>query len=460
MIAETIADGVDLATLHAGMFNCFDAIDEEDTGDADLIEDKPRKAPETGFDGTGYGSDTFVTPEPAKKNEVVKKKAANDNREPLEEYTTGERRIDLLTRTYEPSGFDRNTMTFSHPSDFDMDTQTVKREGRAGRVDPRPQWTPPTAANDNQKRKHSFPALDEARNSTLMVGRDRADTLIQNEWAFDILLEVKDLIEAATPKTAWLQHDGHGETDEHAIEDNPNPGYGIDAKHDYGPSVKKVKRLWEHGNDNEPSKKGEPWNQGTVELMDVISEPSNKIVKALRHVGGLQMNDSNNVTHFRDKKGKYLKFKTKTRGAKGKRETRPDPRDTPKYDGAALPRNKKNELTAGFVAGKIGSSNSMKPDTLAYAPEARPTHSANDPWAAQMAADHARDEATIKLSQYRFLVGDKPYDALFQAASGFRIGELCGGRLGNTTDSARGRSFLRFAIERIIEEHSRSKAAT
>ena len=31
MIAETIADGVDLATLHAGMFNCFDAIDAEDT---------------------------------------------------------------------------------------------------------------------------------------------------------------------------------------------------------------------------------------------------------------------------------------------------------------------------------------------------------------------------------------------------------------------------------------------
>jgi hypothetical protein len=62
----------------------------------------------------------------------------------------------------------------------------------------------------------------------------------------------------------------------------------------------------------------------------------------------------------------------------------------------------------------------------------------------------------IKLAECRLLVGDRPYDALTQAASGFRIGELCDGKLGNTTDSARGRNLLQIAIERIIDDRSRS----
>jgi len=121
-----------------------------------------------------------------------------------------------------------------------------------------------------------------------------------------------------------------------------------------------------------------------------------------------------------------------------------------------LPRNKKGELTAGFFGGKTASSNSIKPDTLDFEPVTGPSNSSSDPWAAQIAAEKARDDATIKLSQCRLLVGDKPYEALTQAASGFRIGELCGGRLGNTTHSARGRTLLQVAIERIIEERSRS----
>jgi hypothetical protein len=60
-----------------------------------------------------------------------------------------------------------------------------------------------------------------------MVGRYRANTLIQNEWAFDILLEIRDLLDAAAPTPSWLQHDGHGETDEHAVEDNATPVIGI-----------------------------------------------------------------------------------------------------------------------------------------------------------------------------------------------------------------------------------------
>jgi hypothetical protein len=458
MIAESKTDGVDLATLHAGVFNCFDAIDEEDTGDADLIADKPRKAPETVFDGTGYGSDTFEEPVTSKKKK--KKTAAKKKKpiiaSPLDNKISDQQRVKFYTRAYEPSDFDKT---------------------------PRPQWTPPTAANDDHKGKHSNPALDEARNNTLIAGRDRANTLIQNEWAFDILIEVKDLMDAAAPKCSWLQHDGHGETDEHTIEDNTNPGYGADVKHDYGPSVKKVKKLWEHGNDNEPSKEQRDaeslgyvpqWNLGTgspesgQESIDghltdtVMSSPETgkpRWTRVLRQVGVLEFNERNQMTHFHDKKGNRLKFKTKTRGAKGPSlhpRVVPDPIDINDYGGAALPRKKNGELTAGFVAGKTGSSNSVAPDTLDFEPTAGPTHSANDPWAAQIATDNARNEATIKLSQYRLLVGDKPYDALTQAASGFRIGELCNGRLGNTTHSARNRSFLQFAIERIIEERSRS----
>jgi len=457
MISTDGGIAAQLLPLNAALFNCFDPIDEEDANESDLIEHKPRKRPETVFDGTGYGSDTFEEPEEnkKKKKKTVAKRKEKEVVAPLDKNISDEQRVEFYTRPYEPSDFDKT---------------------------PRPQWTPPLAANDNQKHKHSFPALDEARNNTLMVGRDRADTLIQNEWAFDILIEVKDLMNAAAPK-CWLQHNGHGETDEHAIEDNANPGYGIDAKHDYGPSVKKVRKLWEHGNDNEPSKECRiaeslgyvpQWNLGTTSpdpddksidgyLTDtVMSSPETgkpRWTRVLRNVGKLDFNEFGTMTHFRNEKGKKLKFKTKTRGAKGPRlhpKVIPDPKDTDGYDGAALPRNKKGELTAGFVAGKTGSSNSVKPDTLHYVPIAGPTHSSNDPWAAQLAADDARDEATIKLSQYRMLVGDKSYDALTQAASGFRIGELCGGRLGNTTDSARNRKFLQFAIERIIEERSRS----
>ena len=340
MISATISDGgitAPLFPLHPHQFKCFDPIDEEDT-DADLIEDRPKKKPETVFDGTGYGSDTFEEPDGSKKKKkkTAKKKAKPIIAAPLDDKISDEQRVEFYTRAYEPSDFDKT---------------------------PRPQWTPPLAANDNQKRKHSFPALDEARNNTLMVGRDRADTLIQNEWAFDILLEIRYLLDAAAPTPSWLQHDGHGETDEHAVEDNANPGYGADVKHDYGPSVKKVKKLWEHGNDNEPSKEQRvaeslgyvpQWNLGTESIespdkktMDtyltntVITSPETgkaRWVRVLHNVGGLEFNERNHMTHFRDKKGKYLKFQTKTRGAKGKRahpKVIPDPKDTYKYGGAA-----------------------------------------------------------------------------------------------------------------------------
>jgi hypothetical protein len=220
MISATTADITALLPLNAAMFNCFDPIDEDDS-DTDLLDDKPKK-PETIFDGTGYGYDTFVTPEPTKKKKAVKNKAANKIPKPLEEYTTGERRIDLLTRTYEPSGFDK---------------------------EPRPQWTSPQAANDNQKRKHSFPALDEARNKTLMTGRGSAHTLIQNEWAFDILMEIHDLLDAAAPRSSWLAHNGHGAADEQESEESVNSGFGLDVVHDYGPSEEKIKKLWEHDDD-------------------------------------------------------------------------------------------------------------------------------------------------------------------------------------------------------------------
>jgi hypothetical protein len=192
--------------------------------------------------------------------------------------------------------------------------------------------------------------------------------------------------------------------------------------------------------------------------VDVVSEPTHTTVKALHHVGGLEINGRNEVTSFRDSKGNYLKFKTKTRGAKGKRahpKVIPDPQDTLDYSEAALPRNKRGELLAGFFAGKTGSSNSTKPDTLDFEPIEGPSHSCTDPWAASIAAEKAREDSTIKLGQYHALIGEKPFEALTQAASGFRIGELCGGRLGNTTDSARNRNLLQIAIERIIDDRAR-----
>src|ERR1700737_3737832 len=164
--------------LHPHQFNCFDAIDDED---ADLL-DEPKKVTKNAkkksesaiFDDTGYGYDTFEKPETDKKAAVKTKTAKNKPpAEPLEEYTTPQRRVELLTRPYEPSDFDKNTMTFSHPSDFDIETLTFKREGKAGPKDPRPKWTPPAAANDNHKGKHSFPALNEARKNSLMEGRGR-----------------------------------------------------------------------------------------------------------------------------------------------------------------------------------------------------------------------------------------------------------------------------------------------
>jgi hypothetical protein len=438
MIGETISNhgtSNQLFNLHSSW---FDSIDGGDNGR--LPNDKPPSPATTErakpiFDETGYGVDTCEPAEIAHKQNSTKKKPKStkpNNNKVLDEYTTTTRRIELLTRPYEPSDFDKA---------------------------PRPQWIP-KASNDNHKRKHSFPALDEARNNQLIIGRNRADTLVQNEWAFDILLEVRDLMDAAAPASAWLEHNAHGAADEHDVGDDSNPGYGVDIKHDYGPSVNKVKRLWEFGNDNRPSKDGEAWNPGTVELMDVVSEPTKRVVKALRKVGGLENNEFNQVTHFRDNKGNWLKFKTKTRGPKGKRvfpKVIPDPKDSCGYNSAALPRNKKGELVVGFFAGKTGSSKSSKPDTLDFEPAEGPSNSFSDPWAATIAAEKAREESIITLGQHRLLVGDKPYEALTQAASGFRIGELCGGRLGNTTDSARNRNLLQVAIARIMEDRTRTQ---
>jgi hypothetical protein len=228
MIGATTAAVTALLPLNATLFNCFDPIDEDDS-DPDLLDYNPKK-PETIFDGTGYGYDTFEKPETSKRKEPVKKTAVKKNAaviEPLDATITDKRRVEFFTRPYVPSDFDKS---------------------------PRPLWTSPVAANDNHKGKHTFPALDEARNNTLMKGRSTADTLVQNQLAFDILLEVRNLMDAAAPKSSWLQHDGHGETDEHEVEDDANPGYGLDLIHDYGPSENKVKRLWEQGNDNKPSK--------------------------------------------------------------------------------------------------------------------------------------------------------------------------------------------------------------
>lgn len=413
-----------LVPLTEDLFNCFDSIDGGDDDEDKSVDENPVSL----FDSTGYGANTF------EKSDIAKQPRRTKNRKaeypPLPEYTTPERRIDLLTRPYEPSDFDKN---------------------------PRPKWISPRANNDNHRRKHSFPALDEARNNLLMAGVSKADTLLQNEWAFDILLEIRDLMNAAAPPPAWLQHDGHGEADESEPDDQTNPGYGIDAIHDYGPSEIKVKRMWEHGNDNKPSEEGEPWTLGTVELISVPSEPSKMKVKALHKVGQLELNERNQIVSFRTNGGRRLEFKTKTRGTKGKRaHSIPDPADIGKYDGAALPRNRRGELRVGFFGGRVASSNSMKPDTSHYMPMAGPTHSASDPWAAQIATEAARDDANVKLSQCRLLVGEQPYEALTQAACGFRIGELCGGRLGNTTDSARNRSLLQVAIERIIEARTRT----
>ena len=101
---------------------------------------------------------------------------------------------------------------------------------------PRPKWTP-KVANDNHPRKHTSPALNEARNSTLMKGRSAADKILRNEWAFDILIEIHDLLDAAAPHSSWLQHNDHGAADELGPDDT-NSGFGMDVIHDYGRAEK------------------------------------------------------------------------------------------------------------------------------------------------------------------------------------------------------------------------------
>ena len=437
MISTDGGIAAQLVPLDTSLFNCFDSIDDDGV-DSFSLDDKPEKKPKIVFDVTGYGFDTFEKPETEKtksKTKPAAKKTTISAPAILAEYTTTQRRVELLTRPYEPSAFDSG---------------------------PRPQWTP-KADNDNHPRKHTSPALNEARNNTLMVGDGSAHTTIQNEWAFDILVEISELLDAAAPPSAWLEHNGHGAADEHEPNEPANSGFGMDVVHDYGPSEDKIKKLWEHGSTDKPSKDGEPWNRGTVgNLKDVLSEPTNTTVKALTSVGALENNHRNHITHFRDKNGKPLEIQTRTRHAKGTRppsQLIPDPKTLSDYRGAALPRNKRGELNVGFFGGKTASSNSIRPNTIHFSPESGPTHSSSDPWAAEIAAETARDDATIKLSQCRLLVGAQPFDALTQAASGFRIGELCGGRLGNTTDSARGRNLLQVAIERIIEARTATKTA-
>jgi hypothetical protein len=161
-------------------FNCFDPIDEDDF----IQEITTKNIKGVLFEGSGYGSDTFEEPELTTKKTAMKKRAAKPEAnviEPLDDKISDERRVQFYTRIYEPSHFDK---------------------------DARPQWTPSKANNDNHKGKHSFPALAEARNNTLMLGRNSAHTLIQNEWAFDILIEINELLDAAAPTPAWCSITG------------------------------------------------------------------------------------------------------------------------------------------------------------------------------------------------------------------------------------------------------------
>jgi hypothetical protein len=95
-----------LLPLNAALFNCFDPIDDEG---ADLVRDKP-KMPETVFDGTGYGSDTFEEPEAGKTKKLARRATGKKPAaviEPLDGKLSDEQRVEFYTRAYEPSEFDK-----------------------------------------------------------------------------------------------------------------------------------------------------------------------------------------------------------------------------------------------------------------------------------------------------------------------------------------------------------------
>jgi hypothetical protein len=383
-----------------------------------------------GFDAPGASATAIEPPEPKRKGVVI----------PLDTSITDQQRLTFFTRAYCATKFDTEL---------------------------RPQWTRPEPANDNHKHKHSWPARDDAINNVLMVGDSAAETGWLNGQAFHILETISNLVDETTPTPDWIKHNGHGAKDEMELDDNS--GYGGDVIHDYGPSVKKIKWLYEHGNDNEPSKEEMiaqslgyvlQWNLGTgctLAETETFPNPDTGLVKTvncLRDVGGLRFNLFSHMTAFRKKTG-WLSFQTKTRGLKGKKAAKlfPDPVDISIYTGADLPRNKKGELETTFLAGKPTSSNSVYPQTSENI-DIGPTHSFSDPYVATIRVETAREEATIRLSQYRSVCGDDPYEALIDAAGGFRMSEYCGGVEGDKRDSAAGRVLLQTAIQRVIEDRA------
>lgn len=115
-----------------------------------------------GFDAPGASATAIEPPEPKRKGVVI----------PLDTSITDQQRLTFFTRTYCATKFD---------------------------TEPRPQWTRPEPANENYKRKHSWPARDEAVNNALMVGDTAAETGWLNSQAFRILETIFNLVDATTP---------------------------------------------------------------------------------------------------------------------------------------------------------------------------------------------------------------------------------------------------------------------
>lgn len=252
---------------------------------------------------------------------------------------------------------------------------------------------------------HDFPAKDQANKNVLLEGNDETETIRLNNRAGILLSDIRGWVLAT-------QHDnpygaGHNGTGVETKADDSNTGYGMEMRHDSGPSVlnydKKsktyrsgMKERYEAGSPVK-AKLGEPWITGKV----VTLKSSEDGAKQLHQVGNMKFNFSAHQSALIKSGWRWQQYGTIQTLPKGKKYEEP-------------------VSIQGLIVAQKAEANSDLDDT-AYT---RGAASNYDAVPGSIADDNERENAHAKLDRIADLLTPKLYDALIAAAMGDTFDEI------------------------------------
>ncbi|QDM32234.1 hypothetical protein FNL55_13450 [Tardiphaga sp. vice352] len=251
--------------------------------------------------------------------------------------------------------------------------------------------------------RHDFPVKNEASNNLLLEGADETETKRLNIRASIKLSDIRSWVQASQTSPYSRGHNESG-ADSADNEFSFGTGYGVDIRHDNGPSVFKydkktktyrsrLKELYEAGSKTK-AVLGKPWHAGPVTLANDETDSGERI-KYLYQAGRVRFDFS-----------EFGKMKTH-----GKNKIWQD------YETVVrAPRGQKDEPVA--IAGTVNASSSKidsMSDTSSTNRSVASSYDAATVWAAD---NNERDRANSELDNIATVLTPRMYDALIAAASG------------------------------------------